>query len=119
MLDSLHYLRRSGRVRWARAIAAQLLQMKPIVGVLRGKVRRFGQARTGRRPIERLIELTQRLGPLERLAVLHTDAPELETFRGRVVAACAPKHLVTLVATTIIGAHVGPRGLGVAAVTAR
>lgn len=118
-LDTLEYLRRSGRVSWARAKAAQILRVKPIVEVLLGKVGDMGRTRTKHRAIERLLELTRGLGPLERLAVLHTCAPEVEDFRRRLADLCPPSRLLTVTVTTIIGAHVGPGGLGVAAVTVR
>lgn len=118
-LDTLEYLRRSGRVSWARTKAAQILRIKPIVEVLLGKVTDIGQTRTGRRAIERLVELTRALGPLERLAILHTFAPGMENLRHHLTDLCSPGLMLTVVATTIVGAHVGPRGLGVAAVTAK
>ena len=118
-LDTLEYLRRSGRVSWARAKAAQILRIKPIVEVLLGKVTDIGRTRTGRRAIERLVELTRALGPLERLAILHTCAPGIENLRHHLADLCSPGLMLTVVATTIVGAHVGPRGLGVAAVTAK
>ena len=119
ILDTLEYLRRSGRVGWARARAAQILRIKPIVSLLAGKVRELGRTRTRRQAIDRLVELTRSLGPLERLAVLHSYAPELEEFRSRLAGTCSPRHLLTVAATTVIGTHVGPRGLGIAAVIAR
>lgn len=119
MLDTLEYLRRSGRVSWARAKVAQVLRIKPIVEVFLGKVKDAGRTRTRHQAIERLMELTHALGPLERLAILHTYAPEVEDIRRRLSALVPSGNLVTTVVTTIIGAHVGPRGLGVAAVTAR
>ena len=119
MLDTLEYLRRSGRVSWARAKAAQVLRVKPIVELLLGEVRDVGRARTRRRAVERLVELTHALGPLERLAILHTYAPEIEGFRHRLADLCSPQQLLTVAVTTIIGAHVGPEGLGVAAVIAK
>lgn len=119
MLDTLEYLRRSGRVSWARAKAAQILRIKPIVGVLLGEVRDLGRMRTRRRAIERLVELTHAQGPLERLAILHTYALEVEELRRRLGDLCSPRHLLTVAVTTIVGAHIGPRGLGVAAMTAR
>jgi DegV family protein with EDD domain len=119
MLDTLEYLRRSGRVSWARAKAAQILRVKPIVEVLLGRVRDLGRTRTRRRAIERLVELTCALGPLERLAIIHSYAPEVNDFRGRLAELCSATRLLTVAVTTIIGAHVGPRGLGVAAVAAR
>ncbi len=118
MLDTLEYLHRSGRVSWARAKTAQLLRIKPIVEVFLGPVRNVGRARTRKRAIEQLMELTRALGPLERLAVLHTYAPDLEEFQDRLASLGSPRQLLTVAVTTIVGAHVGPRGLGVAAVVA-
>ena len=118
VLDTLEYLRRSGRVGWARAKAAQVLRIKPIVEVLLGKVRDLGRARTRRRAVEQLIELVRAQGPLERLAILHTFAPDVGDLRNRLVDLCPAEQVFTVAVTTIIGAHVGPRGLGVAAVTA-
>ncbi|MFQ6102310.1 MAG: DegV family protein [Anaerolineae bacterium] len=118
ILDTLEYLRRSGRVSWARAKSAQILRIKPIVEVFLGKVRDLGRTRTRRRAIERLVELVRNKGPLERLAILHTYAPEAEDLRRHLADLCSPKQVLTVAVTTIIGAHVGPRGLGVAAVAA-
>jgi DegV family protein with EDD domain len=119
MLDTLEYLRRSGRVSWARAKAAQVLRIKPIVELVLGEVRDVGRARTRHRAIERLVELARALGPLERLAILHTYASEIEQVRHRLADLCSPQQPLTVAVTTIIGAHVGPAGLGVAAVIAK
>jgi len=118
MLDTLEYMRRSGRVSWARAKAAQILRVKPIVEVLLGQVSDVGRVRTRRRAIERLVELVRAHGPLERLAILHTYAPEVEYVRERLIDLCPSMQTFTVAVTTVIGAHIGPRGLGVAAVTA-
>jgi DegV family protein with EDD domain len=118
MLDTLEYLRRSGRVSWARAKAAQVLRLKPIVEVVKGKVSELGRTRTRRRAIEQLEELVRTQGPLERLATLHTHTPGIEEFSHRLADLC-PSETITVSVTTIIGAHVGPRGLGAAIVTAR
>ena len=121
ILDTLEYLRRSGRVSWARAKAAQILRIKPILEVFLSQVRNLGRTRTRRRAIERLVGFVRGLGPLERLAVLHTYAPGLEDFRNRLVECstllCSSDQVLTVAVTTIIGAHVGPRGLGVAIVS--
>jgi DegV family protein with EDD domain len=122
MLDTLEYMRRSGRVSWARAKAAQMLRVKPIVEVHLGQVKDVGRTRTRSRAIDQLVEFVCALGPLERLAFLHTYAPDLDAFRHRLTERCVrsslPELLLTVVVTTIIGAHIGPRALGVAAVSA-
>jgi len=116
MLDTMEYVRRSGRVSWARARLGELLQIKPLVEVRSGHVLSLGGARTHRNGVERLLHLLHNLGKLERLAILHTNAEEearnfLEKLRPEL---STPAFFVNV--TTIIGAHVGPNGLGFAAV---
>ena len=118
MLDTLDYLRRSGRVGWVRAMAAQVLHIKPLLEVVDGEVRDVGRVRSRRRAIERLLALLRSLGPLERLALLHTYPVDIEAFRERLGEFFPQEQIVTVPVTTIIGAHVGPGGLGLAAVRA-
>jgi fatty acid-binding protein DegV len=95
-----------------------MLRIKPVVEIFLGQVKDMGRARTRSRAIDRLVELTRAMRPVERLAILHTYAPEVDDLRHRLQDLCSPDHILTVAATTVIGAHVGPLGLGVAAVTA-
>lgn len=116
MLDTLEYVHRSGRVSWARARLGNLLRIKPFVEVREGEVLSLGEARVRRKGIERLKQFLRNLGALERLAILHTNAEEearqiWEDFSPNLSAS----PLIVNV-TTVIGVHVGPNGLGFAAV---
>jgi DegV family protein with EDD domain len=117
MLDTLEYAYRSGRVSWARSSVATIFQIKPFVGVDDGNVLRLGETRTRQKGIDRLYKMLSDLGPLEQLAVLHTNAEAdalrlVEHFKSIV----ANNPLVVNV-TTLIGVHVGPNGLGFVALT--
>jgi DegV family protein with EDD domain len=116
--DTLEFLRRSGRVGWASAMVGQFLHIKPVIGVYRGIVRSIDRVRTRARSIQRLVELVAELGPLESLAVLHTTAQEAATQLAREVAHLAPHPIPIVEVTPVIGTHVGPNGLGLAAVVA-
>lgn len=117
MLDTLDYVRRSGRVSWARAQIGNLLRIKPFIGVKNGEVLRFGEVRTRNKGIERLREILHNLGPLERLAILHTNAaPEAHDFLGSITV-IPPIMPIVINVTTIIGVHTGPNALGFTAVT--
>ena len=75
MLDTLEYVRRSGRVSWTRARIGGLLQVKPFIQVRDGgKVVSLGETRTRSKGIARLKDLLLGQGELERLAILHTSA---------------------------------------------
>lgn len=117
MLDTLEYVRRSGRVSWARARLGSLLDIKPFIELSEGKVLRLGEARTRHKGISRLLQMLENLGPLERLAILHTNA-EADALQFLRQIKNEISNLPILVnVTTVIGAHVGPNGLGFAAVT--
>lgn len=118
MLDTLEYVRRSGRVSWARARLGNLLNIKPFVEVKNGKVLSIGETRTRRKGIERLKNLLINQGALEQLAVLHTNAEAdaqqfLEELKHYLVLPVQPM-IVNI--TTIIGVYTGPNGLGFASV---
>jgi len=116
LLETLEYIRRSGRVSWAKAMIGNLLHLQPLIELRYGIVQRLGQARTRAHGIVRLTEALNSWGPLERLAVLHTNAEAaarqlLEEVKSKVAV---PPLVVNV--TTAIGTHVGPDGLGFAAV---
>src|SRR3989304_3952118 len=112
LLDSLTYLRRSGRVSWAKAMVGGLFNLKPIIDFSFGVVKRIGQVRTRSQGIKRLKDDLLKRSPLERLAVLHTNAEnDAHTFLEDLNMKFASPPLIVNV-TTVIGTHVGPNGLG-------
>lgn len=112
MLDTLEFIRRSGRVSWARARIGTLLNLKPFVEVMDGNVNSLGEVRTRKKGKARLFEMMQSPHPLRRFGMLHTNA---EDDARKLLDSLAPdldsEPLVVNV-TTAIGAHVGPNGLG-------
>jgi DegV family protein with EDD domain len=117
MLDTLEYVRRSGRVSWARSNLGNLLQIKPFLGINDGRVIRLGETRTRQKGILRLHQLLSDLGPLEQLAVLHTNA-ELDAIHfAHQFTELVKYHPLIVNVTSVIGVHVGPNGLGFVAVT--
>jgi DegV family protein with EDD domain len=116
MLDTLEYVRRSGRVTWARARIGTLLRIKPFLEVKDGHVLSLGQARTRKKGVEHLINLYNKLGEINKISILHTNAEgEAQQLLTRLNTALPePPRIVNV--TTIVGTHVGPNGLGFAAV---
>lgn len=119
-LDTLEYVRRSGRLSWARAMFGQLLHIKPILEVRDGVVTQIERVRTRRNLQVRLKELAHELGPLESLAIQHTRAYDDARLMADELAAVLPvlEPIVVCEATTTIGTHIGPNGLGIIAVKA-
>lgn len=116
MLDTLEYVRRSGRVSWVPARLGNLFQIKPFVELRDGVVLSLGETRTRTRGRQRLKEFLYRLGSLERLAILHSNAEQdARQFLAELQLNLPISPLVINV-TTVIGNHVGPNGLGFVAV---
>jgi len=119
-LDTLEYLRRSGRVPATVARLGGLLSIKPMIELKNGEVKAIGAVRTTRQANERMLKLLLEGGPLERLAILHTSAEQrAREFLDKVMQTASqsvPRDLLMLNVTTIIGTHLGPNGLGFAAV---
>jgi DegV family protein with EDD domain len=116
LLDTIEYVHRSGRVSWAAATIGGVLHLHPLIELRHGIAHRSGYTRTCQQGIERLIDMLNSWGLLERLAVLHTNAESaaqelLENVKSKVAV---PPLLINV--TTAIGTHVGPNGLGFAAV---
>ena len=116
MLDTLEYLHRSGRVSWARARIGNLLRVKTFIEVKDGQAKRIEDVRTRRKGFERLLNFLRSHGPLERLAILHSNAEDeakkfLEAYSNNL-----NEDPIIVNVTTTIGTHVGPKGLGFAAV---
>jgi DegV family protein with EDD domain len=116
LLDTIDYVRRSGRVSWAAAMIGGVFRLHPLIELRYGVVHRLGLARTRLQGIKRLVETLDSWGALERLAVLHTNAESaarqlMEEVKSKVDV---PPMLVNV--TTAIGVHVGPYGLGFAVV---
>lgn len=116
LLDSLEYIRRSGRVSWTKAMIGSLLHIQPLVEIRHGIIHRLGQARTRYQGVARLKEVLSSLGPLERLAILHTNAESTARQFLEDVRSFTPTMPFVINVTTTIGTHVGPNGLGFAAV---
>ncbi len=119
LLDSMEYIRRSGRVSWAKAMLGTLLHLQPLVELRYGVVYRLGQARSRLQGVARLTEMLQSFAPLERLAILHTNAEAAAWQLLENVKSLTQTSPFIVNVTTAIGTHVGPNGLGFAAVPVR
>ncbi len=114
-LDTLEYLRRSGRMNGVVAGIGSVLQLKPILKMNQGEPT-SDRVRTRERAIKHLLELIRNVEPLESLALVHTNAPEAaEQLWERVKSLFPdlPKPLSVNV-TPVLGAHLGPNAVGFA-----
>ncbi len=114
-LDTLEYLRKGGRLSPARAAIGTVLSIKPIITVANGLVDTADRVRTRAKARARTVELLT-AEPVERIAFLHTHAPDLDTFRAAVLARLPggvdPANVSTDLVGASVGPHLGPGGVG-------
>lgn len=120
VLSSLDYIYRGGRVSWARARVGDLLQIKPLIAIHNSEVALLGRVRTHSRALQALATWLRARGPLERVAILHSDVePEVLAEMQTIVHECWPAGQAPTVAVSpAFGVHIGPGAVGVAVVTA-
>jgi DegV family protein with EDD domain len=119
-LDTMENLKRSGRVPSVITFFGSMLNIKPLIELTNGEVKAIGAVRTTRQANERMLNFLLEGGELERLAILHTGAePRAREFLNALMQKASqsvPRDILMVNVTTVIGAHVGPNGLGFAAV---
>ncbi len=121
-LDTLEYVRRSGRAPAAVAMLGSLLSVKPIIELTAGQVKTIAAVRTTGRANERMLGFMRQAGKLEKLAILHTNAEaRAREFLKAIMMEMSqslPRDILLVNVTPVIGTHVGPNGLGFASVRA-
>jgi DegV family protein with EDD domain len=119
-LDTIEYLRRSGRLSAFQSVLGSILQIKPILKMNAGEIE-MERVRTKRGAIKRVKELLGELGPLEQLAVVHTHALDKAVALHQETERLFPTGNSAFFAevTPVIGAHIGPGAVGFVAVTTR
>ena len=119
-LDTLENLRRSGRVPGIVTRLGSLLNIKPVIELIHGEVKPIATVRTTKQANERMLDLLLQMGPLERLAIMHTGAEtrarEFLDAMMQTASQSVPRDILMVNVTPVIGTHVGPNGLGFAAV---
>jgi DegV family protein with EDD domain len=115
-LDTLEFLKRSGRMNRFVAGLGTLLQFKPILTMYNGKPG-TERERTRDRARKRLIQMLRQIGAIERVAIVHTHALErVAELRAQAASLLPTENLLVEDITPVIGAHIGPGAFGFAVV---
>jgi len=119
-LDTLEFLQRSGRMNAVVARLGSLLQIKPLLKMHAGKPT-GERVRTRERATQRLIQLVTDLGAIEKLALVHTNAPEAaqELYKETRYLFPDDEAPLSVDVTPVLGAHIGPGVIGFTCIVAR
>jgi len=118
MLDTLEFLRRSGRMNRVLATVGGWLRIKPLLKMNDGTAT-AERIRSTEAAVQRLIALLTEALPLERVALVHTHALErAQELRDRARHLLPHDSVLSVDITPVLGAHLGPGAAGFACVTA-
>ena len=111
--DTLEYLRRGGRIGGAAALIGGLLDVKPLIAFEDGRVAAAGRVRSRKKALAAILEhVEEQHGAIARLAVVHSDPPDLPEFLER-LAAVYPGETMVARFGSVVGTHIGPNAIGV------
>ena len=117
MLDTLEFLRRSGRMNRVLATVGGWLHLKPLLKMTDGHAT-AERILSGEASVRRLLALLEEALPLERVALVHTHPLEkAQALRDRAQHLLPHGDLLSVDITPVLGAHLGPGAVGFACVT--
>ena len=117
-LDTLEFLRRSGRKNRFMSTLGGWLMLKPLLKMTNGEPV-AERVRTTSKAMQRLLELIRERVPLEQAAIVHAHAPaRAEELRLRAATLLPEGDTLSVDITPVFGVHLGPGAVGMACVAA-
>jgi len=118
VLETFNNLRKGGRAEdVVKAYFASKLHIFPVMGMKEGKMVRLEYNRSARRSRERMLEMVGDSGRLARLAILHTNAPDLANELRNALYKIYPEEIPDYDTGPALAVHAGVGAGGVAFVT--
>ena len=116
-VDTLLYLVKNGRLSKLSGTLGTMLQLKPLLQLSDdGKVESIEKIRTThkahQRVLEKYIEETQGLNVLTYISHAHADE-YVDWFKTEIKKAFPERDVVVAYLTPVVGAHTGPKGIGI------
>ncbi len=115
VVDDLEYLFRGGRISSISKQIGNLLQLKPILTLVEGRVEVFDKVRTKQKALRQILKQAEEdVMQIERLAILHIDNEEEASRIAREVKEFYSGPLLITEPGPVIGTHAGPGTIGLA-----
>ena len=117
VVDTLEYLQRGGRVSKTVAIAGGMLSIKPIIGVVNGKVEMVGKARGNKGANRQMNQEVEKLGIDLTKPVLLGYTGTDDSLLKKYMEECGdfwPANTPVTVVSGVVGAHAGPGAVAIA-----
>jgi DegV family protein with EDD domain len=113
-IDTLEHLIKGGRLKGAKAVFGSMLSIKPLLELKDGLVAEAGRARTRTKAFAALVAAAKAAGPIERIAVTHGDAPDVDVIVAMLKEIPTVHELIIGDMGSTVGTHGGPGIVGLA-----
>jgi DegV family protein with EDD domain len=114
LVDTLEYLYKGGRIGGAAALFGTILQIKPVMHLVDGKVAVLDKVRTKQRALQRILDEIEKYKNLEYIGVGHVDCPaEGQALLTRVKELYPHVQVLPAAIGSVLGAHLGAGTIGI------
>lgn len=114
VLENFENLKRGGRAdRLVKAYLASFLSIYPVIGLKDGELKFFERTRSPKKARKRMIEMVGDSGKLVRMAILHTNSPELAKEVREKLGRLYKGRISIYDAGPVLGVHAGEGAVGV------
>ena len=111
-LDTLDNLKKGGRIGGAQAMLGSILSIKPIIDISTGTVTEAAKQRTRKKSMIWLRDRLLESPGVERVAVCHGCSEDVTELKELLLPHFSEEQLSTWIIGPVIGAHGGPRVVG-------
>ena len=111
-LDTLDNLKKGGRIGGAQAMIGSILSIKPIIDISTGTVTEAGKQRTRKKAMIWLRDRLFEAGEVKHVAICHGCSDDHEELTELLLPRFSRDQLSTWTIGPVIGAHGGPRVVG-------
>lgn len=111
-LDTLENLKKGGRIGGAQAMLGTLLSFKPVIDISTGAVEEEAKVRTRKKQMLWFRDRLRAAGAVEHLVVADGGAPDAEEFADVIADVVGRDGFTRGTIGPVIGAHGGPRMIG-------
>ena len=116
VVDTLEFLHRGGRIGSANRLIGSMLSIKPVLGLVEGKIEPLAKVRTKKKAVASMVQaaVDEMAGKQNvKAAVIHAAAAEEgQAIYQQVKQQLNPVELYLVELSPVIGAHVGPGAVG-------
>lgn len=117
-VDTLEYLHRGGRIGGAARLLGTMLNLKPLLTLVNGRVEPLEKVRSRQRSLKRVIDIVDqhlagRRPPTMAIMQAGTKPEEIALIEGWVKERFQPDELFTVALSPVVGTHCGPGTIGI------